>query len=105
MGGWLQVEFLKCSISEMTNSLFEKGETKTGGERNRHKGAKTNSLLALPSKQRTETSLLPRSFSILDGKMVDYKDKREWGLLRLQQLVCTLTGKRRGGLLFIHIIQ
>lgn len=69
--GWgcrLQVEFLKCSISEMTNSLFEKGETKTGGKRRRHKGAKTNSLLALLSEQRTETSLLPRSSRILDGR-------------------------------------
>lgn len=29
MGGWVQVEFLKCSISEMTNSLYEKTDTKT----------------------------------------------------------------------------
>lgn len=31
-GGWLQVEFLKCSISEMTNSLFEKADAGRVGE-------------------------------------------------------------------------
>lgn len=32
-GGWLQVEFLKCSISEMTNSLFEKADAESRGAR------------------------------------------------------------------------
>lgn len=35
-GGWLQFEFLECSISEMTNGVFEKANAervgKLGGE-------------------------------------------------------------------------
>lgn len=65
-GGWLQVEFLKCSISEMTNSLFEMRETKTEREREHHKEMERECLLVVLSEQRAGTSLFPRSYSILD---------------------------------------
>lgn len=37
-GGWLQVEFLKCSISEMTNSLFEKADVERVREQEEEDG-------------------------------------------------------------------
>lgn len=48
----------------MTNSLFEKRETKTEGER--HKEMEKESPLVVLSEQRAGTSLYPTSYSILD---------------------------------------
>ncbi len=50
----------------MTNSLFEKRETKTERERERHKAMEKESLLVVLSEWRAETSPFPRSYSILD---------------------------------------
>lgn len=57
----------------MTNSLFEKGETKTEGER--HKEMEKESLLVVLSEQSAESSLFPRSYSILDESCWTTKTK------------------------------
>lgn len=58
-GGWLQVEFLKCSISEMTNSLFEKADA---GRVGKHGGGDGGAGLPLRS---TSAGLgLPLFFSL-----------------------------------------
>lgn len=88
-GGWLQVEFLKCSISEMTNSLFEKADAGRVGE---HGGGDRGARLLLRS---TSTGLglplvffllffFPRSSSVFWWRRADLRRQREQGLVRIQ---------------------
>lgn len=87
-GGWLQVEFLKCSISEMTNSLFEKADAGRVGE---HGGGDGGAGLLLRS---TSAGLglplvffvvfFPRSSSVFWWRRADLRRQRERGLVRIQ---------------------
>lgn len=108
MGGWLQVEFLKCSISEMTNSLFEKGETKMEGRGIIIKGAERERERDSPLVFSLSRELRPLHFpqlTVFWTRAADLQRQREQGLLRLQQLMCTLAGRRRrrrgGGVLIL----
>lgn len=82
----------------MTNSLFEKRETKTEREREHHKEMERECLLVVLSEQRAGTSLFPRSYSILDESCWTTKTK---GAGTSQATVaCVYTGwKRRRGLI------
>lgn len=80
----------------MTNSLFEKGETKTEGGRNRREDLESGSLLAVSLQAENRDLPVSQKLQYFGREMLNYKRQRERGLLRLQQqLVLWLEEKRR----------
>lgn len=73
-GGWLQVEFLKCSISGMTNSLFEKADAESWGAQRRSWGGRVAAAFN-QCKTATSPCFPPKTYNVFAGEGLICEDK------------------------------
>lgn len=87
-GGWLQVEFLKCSISEMTNSLFEKADAGRVGEHGGGDGGPGCCCVRRAQGWDSPSFILlfffPEVPAFFCWRKADLRRQRERGLVRIQ---------------------